>query len=371
MRILFATALQYLPQNHGGVQSSTDELCICLKRRGHRVAVLAALSPTVVLGWKSRIKMQIQKRLSGCKVIRDSVSEYAVWRTLFPWDMLNYVVGKERPDLIVVIVADEPVRMALAAVRAQIPILLRLQDVEFHRHSGRFVDLSAVPCVANSHFTAGKYRTRFGANPEVIYPFISADRYRTKTTGENVTFINPHPYKGCDIALGIARLCPEIPFTFVESWRLSDEQRQQLMQERAALPNVTLLPPQNDMRAVYGKCKILLAPSVWEEAYGRVASEAQISGIPVVASSRGGLPEAVGPGGILLDPEDPISAWAAAVRKLWMDERHYAELSAAAAAHAERREMTLAYHMDAWEHAMLMAISNKSTGRHIEAFEAE
>lgn len=355
MRLLFVTALRYPPQSHGGAGSSTNELCICLKQRGHHVAALATLSPTGVLGWKSRIKMQINKRLSGCKVSRDSVSQYAVWRTRFPWDVLNFVVGKERPDLIVVIVADEPMRLALAALRTEIPILLGLHDVEFHLHAGNFADLSNVPCVANSHFTAGKYRTRFGANPGVIYPLILADRYRTKTTRGNVTFVNPHPYKGVDIALGVARLCPEIPFTFVESWPLSDEQRQHLMQERAMLPNVTLLPPKNDMRAVYGKCKILLAPSVWEEAYGRVASEAQISGIPVVASSRGGLPEAVGPGGILLDPQRPIADWAAAVRKLWEDQRQYAELSTAAEAHAERREMTLDYQMDAWERAMLEA----------------
>jgi glycosyltransferase involved in cell wall biosynthesis len=360
MRLLFVTALGYLPQSHGGVQSSTNELCISLKQRGHQVAVLAALSRTGVLGWKSRIKLQINNRLSGCKVFRDSVSDYAVWRAWFPWDELNYVVGKERPDLIVVIVADEPVRIALAALRTQIPLLMRLQDVEFHLHAGQFANLSDVPCIANSHFTAGKYRSRFGADSGVIYPFILADRYRTKTTRENVTFVNPHPYKGVDIALGVARLCPEIPFTFVESWRLPDEQRQQLMQKRAMLPNVTLLPPQNDMRAVYGKCKILLAPSVWEEAYGRVASEAQISGIPVVASSRGGLPEAVGPGGILLDPQQPIADWAAAVRELWQDQQQYAELSAAAVAHAERREMTLAYQMDAWERAMLTASGRTS-----------
>ncbi len=387
MRLLFVSSVGYLPHSHGGAQSSTNELCICLKQRGHQVAVLAALSPTGVPGWKSRIKTQIYKRLPdralgwksrikrqfnkrppGCTVSHDSVLEYAVWRAWFPWDALNwdalnYVVDKERPDLIVVIVTGEPMRLTLSALRTQTPILLRLHDVEYHHYAGHFADLSNIPCVANSHFTACKYRTHFGVNPGVIYPLILADKYRTKTTGENVTFVNPHPYKGLDIALGIARLCPEIPFTFVESWRLSDEQRQQLMQEQAALPNVTLLPPQNDMRSVYGKCRILLAPSVWEEAYGRVASEAQINGIPVVASLRGGLPEAVGSGGILLDPQQPIADWAAAVRDLWLDQRQYAELSAAAVVHAERREMTVAYQMDAWERAMLTASGHTSKAR--------
>jgi glycosyltransferase involved in cell wall biosynthesis len=121
--------------------------------------------------------------------------------------------------------------------------------------------LGNVPCVANSAFTAERYRTSFGVNPTVIYPFIAAAKYKTETTRENVTFINPHPVKGCDIALGIAAQCPEIPFTFVEGWRLSDDHRAQLLQRLAVLPNVTFLPPQSDMRAVYGKTKILLAPT--------------------------------------------------------------------------------------------------------------
>ncbi len=113
------------------------------------------------------------------------------------------------------------------------------------------------------------------------------------------------------------------------------------------------------MRAVYGRCKILLAPSRWEEAYGRVASEAQLSGIPVVASTRGGLPEAVGPGGILLDPQDMIPVWTATVRKLWHDQRHYAELSASAAAHAQRREMATNYQIDEWEKVMFAACGGR------------
>src|SRR5271156_3811764 len=137
---------------------------------------------------------------------------------------------------------------------------------------------------------------------------------------------------------------------------LAETDRQHFIKSNLTnLPNVTLAPPQQDMRKVYGRCKILLAPSVWEEGYGRVVTEAQISGIPVVASTRGGLPEAVGPGGILLDLDSPISDWAAAVRKLWQDQRHYRELSAAAVAHAQRREMALAYQIGVWERELLSA----------------
>src|SRR3546814_9881685 len=48
------------------------------------------------------------------------------------------------------------------------------------------------------------------------------------------------------------------------------------------------LPISHDMREVYRRTHTLLVPSQWEEAWGRVATEAQFSGIPVLASDRGG-----------------------------------------------------------------------------------
>ena len=85
------------------------------------------------------------------------MSEYPVWRTWSSWDALDYVADKERPEVIVV-VSGKQVRMALAARRTQIPILVQLENVEFHKLGGRFADLGNVPCVANSRFTADKYR---------------------------------------------------------------------------------------------------------------------------------------------------------------------------------------------------------------------
>ncbi len=100
------------------------------------------------------------------------------------------------------------------------------------------------------------------------------------------------------------------------------------------------------MKAIYGKAKIVIAPSQWEEAFGRVGVEPQFSGIPVIASARGGLPEAVGTGGILMDPEADADAWAGAIRKLWHDPALYAEKSQAARAHADRPEMNPDYQID-------------------------
>ena len=358
MKVLFITANLYPPQAYGGSQTSTHQLCHGLMRRGHHVAVLtgliSGLIPESVLGLAARISIQINQRFSGCKVSRDTGLGYPVWRIWCPWEVVEYVAKREKPDLIVVL-AFKPVRMALAAKRTGTPILMQLQDVDFGQHDGDFSALGGIPCIANSHFTANTYRRAYGVDPEVIYPFISLERYRTRTSRESVTFINPIPKKGSDIALELARLCPEIPFTFIEGWRLSFEERQPLTQKLFDLPNLKLLASQSDMRKVYQRCKILLTPSICEESYGMVVTEAQASGIPAVASARGGLRESVGPGGILLDPDGPIDDWVKSIRRLWNDDQSYAGLSAAASAYAQRPEMALSYQIDAYERAFLSA----------------
>ena len=73
----------------------------------------------------------------------------------------------------------------------------------------------------------------------------------------------------------------------------------------------------------YAEARILLVPSVWEEAWGRVVTEAQVNGIPVLASAIGGLPESVGPGGILVPPGSDIEVWNAHLRELWSSDATY------------------------------------------------
>ncbi|HEU5047121.1 MAG TPA: glycosyltransferase [Rickettsiales bacterium] len=356
MKILFATAHPFIPQMLGGLQSSSKQMALQLKQRGHEVSFLCALMGEGYIGMRGRVIMKLMRR----KAARDMIDGIPIWRAWFPWESADYVLEQTKPDLVIVL-ARQPVRMAQAVQRAGVPVLMMLQDVEFDDHGGPFEELGNVPCIANSYFTAHRYHNAFGVSPYVVYPFVSPDHYKTQTSRQNVTFINPHPKKGVDIAINIARCCPDIPFTFVEAWPLEPGYKAQLMQQLSAVPNVTLSPSVRDMRQVYSKSKILLAPSRWEEAYGRVASEAQCSGIPVVASNRGGLPEAVGQGGIVLDPDGPIEQWVEGIRRLWHDEKHYAYLSMAAHCHFNRPEMRTEVRMEQLEQILAEAATPTPT----------
>jgi glycosyltransferase involved in cell wall biosynthesis len=70
---------------------------------------------------------------------------------------------------------------------------------------------------------------------------------------------------------------------------------------------------------LYRELDVLAVPSLptrrWVEQFCRVAVEAMASGVPIVASASGSLPEVVGDAGLLIPPGDP-DALAAALRQL-------------------------------------------------------
>ena len=103
-----------------------------------------------------------------------------------------------------------------------------------------------------------------------------------------VTMVNPCVYKGISIFLSLAERLPHVKFAAIPFWHTSAEDRAAL--ER--LPNVTLLQPSPNLDDIFGPTKVLLAPSVWGEAFGQIVVDAMLRGIPVLASNVGGLPEA-------------------------------------------------------------------------------
>lgn len=174
--------------------------------------------------------------------------------------------------------------------------------------------------VANSEFTARKLSELFGVHARVIYPPIELDRYRVEYDGDGyVTMVNPRAeYKGVDVFLELARASPDEDFLLVGPI-LSDG-----LEKRAReLPNVAHWKWCDDMREAYGRSKVVVVPSRWEEPFGRVPAEAMVSGIPCVVSDRGGLPEVVGDTGEVVEDVNSVQAWTEGIRTAL--ERHEPE----------------------------------------------
>jgi glycosyltransferase involved in cell wall biosynthesis len=79
------------------------------------------------------------------------------------------------------------------------------------------------------------------------------------------------------------------------------------------LPGVTDV----ELAHLYTAAALLALPSYYE-GFGLPPLEAMHCGCPVVSSNRASLPEVVGQGGILLDPED-LDAWVSAMQLLLSD----------------------------------------------------
>ncbi|HCW93501.1 MAG TPA: hypothetical protein DHM44_07445 [Flexistipes sinusarabici] len=168
--------------------------------------------------------------------------------------------------------------------------------------------------VCPSKFLADYYRSSLNLNPYILRDTINTDH--TLGTEEGVcavpecrklgfiTYINPFPTKGLTLFWQLILLArkerPDITFLAVEG-RLSGEQLKESGFDLASQPNVWLIPNQSEIRRVYEKTSVLIFPSFWQEASGRVIAEAQLSGIPVLASSRGGIPEQLNSGGFLFN----------------------------------------------------------------------
>jgi glycosyltransferase involved in cell wall biosynthesis len=338
LRILFVNQRAYLPQLLGGVEQTTFELCRQLTRMGHPTAVLCGL----VRGDRTWLRNRLVNRLTRRPFPREQYQGMPVYRGYDPRFGLDAVLEDFRPDgLVIAGGTNESFELAARSAASGLYALYYFHDLETLRRLKTPELLAGLGFVANSGYTARVVQQMLGRDCLVIPPLIDRAAYRTDTPRSerrHVTMVNPRPMKGGRTAYELAQAWPDIPFVFIEAWRSGNQAVAELRHEAMRLPNVTWYRPTTDMRRIYATTRILLLPSECEETWGRVASEAHVSGIPVLARAVAALPESVGPGGILIEPDAPLAQWSRALRALWDDAALYETLAARAHAFAERPE---------------------------------
>ena len=341
MKIFFS--LDNYDHGTGGAEMSIQALAHQLATRGHDIKALQR-DEKVSSYDDSPVNVHTYP-LTSPRFIRDRDRDTLRWNRQWR-PMLNEFIEKYPPDLIItqnrllystVNVATNRNIPVIVFVRAFsmfcpmqfsshdalyectrqckqcLPWHLRIKYGSIRRNLEKYEEglRRATLLIANSNYMRKVIRRFYDIEAEVVYPTVDEKRYELPASERNgVLFVKPQYVKGLPIFIRIARRMPDTRFLI--AGKVGRHARMKLKD----LKNIECMGWVGDMRAAYARARVLLGPSIWPEPFGRIFIEAASNGIPSIASRRGGIPEAVGKGGILIDDIFDVNRWVEALRQL-------------------------------------------------------
>ncbi|MDP1678133.1 MAG: glycosyltransferase [Bacteroidota bacterium] len=184
------------------------------------------------------------------------------------WDMYEQYFGKGK--------AGFATRIAMMFIAP----ILRWWDVRTSSRVTYFIGISEE--------VRSRIKKHYNRSADMIYPPVDTEQFQLSTTSEDFYLIVSAlvPYKRVDLAVNVFNANKKkliIAGTGPESEKLKS----------LAKPNITFLGWQSDkeLAQLYAQCTALIFPG--EEDFGIVPLEAQASGKPVVAFSKGGALETI------------------------------------------------------------------------------
>jgi glycosyltransferase involved in cell wall biosynthesis len=316
-QILFVLGAGYLPGAIGAANLSLHALCLRLRGRGYEPIVLCAPGPaTAPPGWP--------------------VPDYPVIGVAEPLAAMKEMIAQLAPHAVVLRgpwPAFGAARWAAAEPARKLHVYFTTASFDYS-----FPAPDAAPGLryaANSRFLATYVRALVGRPVAWLPSLVEPEACRCAPRGDAILVVHPTPVRGAHLAAAIAARLPHRRFLFARLPRGSGGEAE----IEAALPNVEYVAAAFDPRPLFERTRLLLMPSMHEEAWGRAVSEAQMSGIPAVASDRGGLAENVGAGGSVVALGASVEHWCGAIEALLGDAGRYEAASRAALAQAARPEL--------------------------------
>lgn len=358
MHICFATVDYHSNRAGGGIASYVSALGGELVRRGHRVSVLArgADRPAVdqhglrviplALGNLHWYLYRLRAPSPAVLPIRELEWSWAIRRAvdrLHTTDPIDLVEGSENGALLLG-----------AARRLRPPLVMRLHgdSYMFTKYSGRPVPVGirinrrltnralrrASGATAPSRFQSLEFSQalrwregRIQVLPNPISPWLlgqALQQTRAEAGQGSCTVLYAGRLEYCKGLLPLLRSAPIVAGAFpavrylIAGGRhssIDDEQLGQALDAGDARRHVQLLGHVywSQLIDLYAQATVFVAPAFYE-SFGISILEAMACGLPVVASTAGGIPEVVEDGvtGILVPPGDPQALAEAIVRLL-------------------------------------------------------
>lgn len=318
MKILFFTNHKYLPEIFAGMEINTDLLCreILNSHDGIEVAVACGL-----YGGKNwlGISSKVKRIINSTDVTIDMYHGYKCFRAFDMYKCIDDVISEYKPDAIVVQGGHKYYEILNSLCEYSLPVVSYLHTSDALVMKKDFSVPESITYIANSEYTKSNHKDKMISF--IMPPLIIPGRYKVVTDRKFVTLVNPIPHKGLDIVAQLAKNNPEIDFLFVLAKKNSREELTKYLSSIGDLNNIVIEGPFKDMKEVYKKTKLIMMPSK-QESWGRVATEAHCSGIPVLASDVEGLPESVGMGGINLPVNSDLSVWQKTLEHMLADENY-------------------------------------------------
>ena len=363
MRILLAQNSRYYPA-HGGGDKSNRLLMEALAERGHVCLVVARISKFGPAEHDQFLSELAARNLvavtadHGVVVFQhNGVEVHTVTNQPGLRKYFAEQITAFQPDVILTS-TDDPAQLLLEpAVRAdsgRVIFLARATlalpfgpDCAFPSIAKTYTLRRADAVVGVSEYVAAYIRQWSGIQTvHVPISLLEPGPYEVLGRYENefVTMVNPCAVKGISIFLSLAERMPEVRFAAVPLWGTNEADRRALEQH----PNISILPPADQIARLFERTRVLLVPSLWAEARSRVVVEAMLHGVPVIASNVGGVPEAKLGVDYLLPvnaiakyqeqvdeqmvpvadvPAQDIGPWYDALRRLVSDRAHYEQLA--------------------------------------------
>jgi glycosyltransferase involved in cell wall biosynthesis len=168
--------------------------------------------------------------------------------------------------------------------------------------------------IGNSKFIATELGKLAPGRPvEVQYPGVDVAGLRAayqaavacQADPRGVVIIGNSLLKGGDIAQRVASCLPDTPFYIFD----------RACKQAHHTGNLHFMPWQS-AGEVYSRALVTMVPSRWAEAFARVIIESQLLGIPVIASARGGIPEAIADPAMLVEDIENTAKWVERLRPL-------------------------------------------------------